>query len=158
MIPTKHLFFGLILALILFLIFPQIGLIGFFIIIVSTVLIDIDHYLYYVYKKKDLNLKKAYLWFFENCKKYCSLSKEQKNKYYTGFCFLHGIEILIILFFLGRFFSVYFYYILIGFSFHLFLDIMDQIIQKIRIDRLSIIYDFLKFKKLKLIQEIKNGQ
>ncbi len=158
MIPRQHLFFGLIFVLILFFIFPQIGWIEFFIIIASTILIDFDHYVYYVYKKKNLNLKKAYYWFFENCKKYCSLSREQKNKYYTGFCFLHGVEILVILFFLGKFFSVYFYYILIGFSFHLFLDIVYQIYSKERVDKFSLIYDFFKFKKLKLMQEIKNGQ
>ena len=158
MIPTKHFYFGLILALILFFIFPQIGLIEFFIIIASTVLIDVDHYLYYVYKKKDWNLKKAYHWFYKNCKKYASLSEEQKNQYYGGFCFLHGIEILIILFLLGRFFSVYFYYMLIGFAFHLSLDTVHQLIQKGRVDKLSVIYDFFKFKKLKLIQDIKNGR
>jgi len=153
MYPKHHFFLGIILALILFFIFPQIGWIGFFIILTATVLIDVDHYTYYVYKKKDWNLKKAYYWSFKNGKKYLSLPREQKDKYYTGFCFLHGIEILIILFFLGKFFSVYFYYILIGFSFHLFLDIIDQIIINKRIDKLSVIHDFFKFKKLKLIQE-----
>ena len=151
--PIKHFLLGIILALILFFIFPQITWIEFFLIFASTVLIDVDHYTYYVYKKKDWNLKKAFSWYLKNGKKYLSMSREQKDTYYTGFCFLHGIEILAILFLLGKFFSIYFYYILIGFIFHMFLDTIDQIILKKRIDKLSIIYDFLNFRKLKLIQE-----
>jgi hypothetical protein len=153
MLPKQHLFFGVIFASILFFIFPQIGLIEFFIIVASTVLIDIDHYTYYVYKKKDLDLKRAYNWFFKDSEKYSSLSREQKDKYYTGFCFLHGFEILIVLFLLGRSISAYFYYVLIGFAFHMVLDVIAQIKIGKRIDKLSIIYDFLKFKKLKLLQD-----
>ncbi|MBA7700024.1 hypothetical protein ES703_108730 [subsurface metagenome] len=151
MLPMHHLFSGIIFSLILLFLFPQIGLIGFLIIMLSTVLIDVDHYLYYVYKKKDWSLKHAYNWFIKNKKKFLSLSRKQRNKFYTGFFFLHGIEILLILFLLGKFLSIYFYYILIGVSFHLFLDIIYQRKIHDRLDRISIIYDFLKFKKLRFI-------
>tara|TARA_Y100000034_G_scaffold97007_1_gene118337 strand:- start:814 stop:1245 length:432 start_codon:yes stop_codon:yes gene_type:complete len=139
---------GLIFALILLVIFPQIGLIGFLLISFSTVLIDVDHYIYYIYKKKDWNLKNAHSWFIENTKKFHSLSRTQRNKVYGGFCFLHGTEILLVLL-LFTIFSKYFLFIFIGFTFHLFLDITYGRILMDRIDRISSIYDFFKFKKLK---------
>ena len=154
MYPLQHLKFGAIFSLLILFLFPQIGLTGFLIIFLSSVLIDVDHYLYYVYKKKDLSLKNAYKWCIKKRKKFLSLPRKQRNKFYTGFYFLHGIEILIVLFFLA-FLSDYFLFVFIGVLFHLFLDFIDQIVHKNRIDKLSLIYDFFKFKKLKCIE---NGQ
>ena len=151
MLPIKHLIFGIILSAILLIIFPKIGWMGFFVIILSTVLIDVDHYLYFVYKKKNLNLKNAFNWFIENGKKFYSLPKIERDKFYLGFCFLHGVEILFILFILGIFISKYFLFILVGFSFHLFLDVIYSISQRKRITKVSLVHDFLKFKKLKLM-------
>ena len=62
MYPTQHLLLGIIFSLVLLFLFPQIGFLGASIIILSTVLIDVDHYVYYVYKKKDLSLKNSYNW------------------------------------------------------------------------------------------------
>ena len=152
MLPIKHLIFGTIFSTIFLLIFPQIGFLGFFIIILSTVLIDLDHYLYYVYKKKDWNIKNAYNWVLETGKKFYSLSKIERDKFYMGIYLLHGVEILCILFTLGIFISKYFLFIFIGFSFHLFLDVIYQIMRKKRITKVSLVNDFLKSKKLKLIE------
>ncbi len=150
--PPQHLFLGMIFSLGLLFLFPQIGLIGFLIVLVSSVLIDIDHYLYYIYKKKDLSLKNAYRWFIKNEKKFLSLPRKQRNKFYGGFYFLHGIEIIIILFFLGLF-SKYFLFIFVGFSFHLLLDISYGIKYHDKIDKFSLVYDFIKFKRLRFIEE-----
>ena len=152
--PPQHLFLGMIFSLGLFFIFPQIGLIGFLIILVSAVLIDVDHYLYYVYKKKDLSLKNAYKWFIDNEKRFFSLPRKQRNELYGGFYFLHGIEVLIILFFLSLFLK-YFLFIFIGFSFHLFLDIVYEIKYHYRIDKFSLVYDFIKLKRLKFIEDLR---
>lgn len=151
MYPTQHIFLGIIFSSILLFIFPQIGLLGFLIILSSTILIDVDHYIYYVYKKKDWSLKKAYNWFIKNQKKFFSLSRKQRNKFYTGFCFLHGIEVLLILFLLS-FISKYFLFIFMGCAFHLFLDLIHQTTYFDRLDRISLIYDFLKFRKLRFIE------
>jgi len=151
--PTHHLFLGVLFALFLISLFPQIGWIGFLMIVLSTVLIDVDHYLYYVYKRKNYNLKNAYEWYIQNRKKLHLLSRKQRNKVYPGFFFLHGIEILFILSLLWGFVSEYFFFIFIGFAFHLLLDIVDQTTCWDRIDRVSLIYDFLKFKKLKKIKK-----
>ena len=146
--PSKHFIFGLIFAGFLYFIFPKINFIGFLIIIFSTFLIDVDHYLYYVYKKKDLSLKNAYKWFVANKKKFLSLPWKQRNKFQTGFCFLHGIEVLFILLILWIFISKYFLFVFTGFAFHLLLDSIHQTTYWDRISKVSLVYDYLKFKKL----------
>ncbi|MFQ5531376.1 MAG: hypothetical protein ACE5ES_02045 [Candidatus Nanoarchaeia archaeon] len=150
--PSRHFIFGLIFSIIIFYLFPQITLTEFFIIFFASFLIDIDHYIFYVFKKKDISLKNAYKWYITNSKKVFSLEKKQRNKYYNGFYFLHGVEVLLILLLL-TFLSNYFFFIFIGFLFHLLLDYIEEIKYHDRIDKFSVVNDFLKFKKLKLIDE-----
>ena len=152
MLPKSHILLGFIFSLILFIIFPKIGIIGFVIIFFSSFLIDVDHYIYYVFKKRDLSLKNAYSWFIQKRKKYLALSRKKRNEVYLKIHFLHGIEPLLILFVLGFYVSEYFFYILIGFAFHLFLDITHQRKFHDRLDRISLIYDFIKFRKLRFIR------
>jgi len=152
MYPLQHLIFTGIFASGLFFLFPQMGFIGFLIITVSGVLIDVDHYLYYVYKRKNLSLTDSYRWYLKNEKKFLSLPREKRGEFYEGFFFLHGIEILVLLI-IFMFFSKYFLFVFTGFIFHLFLDIFYQRKRKDRIDRISFVNDFFKFKKLKFIGE-----
>ena len=150
MYPKQHFFSGMIFALFLLIIFPQIKLIGFFIIVLSTVLFDVDHYLYYVYKKKDFSLRNAYNWFDKEMIQCRSISREQRNNSYACFPFLHGIEILVISFLLV-FTSKYFLFIFAGLSLHLLIDIVYQTTYWDRMDKISVLYDFFKFKKLNYI-------
>jgi len=126
MYPLQHLFLGAYFAMFLFLFFPPIGFTGFLIIFLSSVLIDVDHYLFYVYKKKDFNLRTAYGWYIKMGKRFRSLPSEKMEKSCYAFCFFHGVEILII-FLILSFFSKYFLYISIGFAFHLILDIISEL-------------------------------
>ena len=151
MFPKTHIILGIIFSLILIYFF-NFSLLAGIIVFLSSVLIDVDHYLYYVYKKKDLNLKKAYNYFIGKIKKLKKLPEREKRKTYTSFCFLHGFEIMFILSLLGFFFSFYFYYIILGFLFHLIFDYIDQIKNHKRFDRISLIYDFIKFRKLRYLE------
>lgn len=124
MLPKTHIVLGLIFSLGLLFIFPEIGLLGFFVIWISSVLIDIDHYLFYVFLKKDWNLNNSFKWFIRKSKKFENLSKKEKKQFISPApCFLHGIEMILILAFLS-FFHKIFLYILIGFLFHQFLDLI----------------------------------
>ena len=154
MLPHKHLILGIILASVIFLVYPSIGIINFLIIILSSVLVDIDHYFYYVYKKKKINPLKAYKWYTTHRKKCLSLSKEQKAQVHFGTYFLHGIEILILLFLLGFFVSDIFYFILIGFTFHLLSDLSLEIVCFNEFNKISVIYAFLKSKGLTFIDDL----
>ncbi len=149
MYPLQHLIFGTFFSAVLLLLFSNIGAIGFLLILTSSVLIDIDHCIYYVYKKKDWNLRNAYKYFVENERRMLSLPRKRRSDYYSGFILLHGFEVILILVFLGLVISNLFLFISVGFSFHLFLDFVYDRKYHDRIDRLSIIYDYFKFKKLR---------
>lgn len=152
MFPQKHLFFGTIFSLVLFFLFPSIGWLGFLTIFASTVLIDVDHYIWYVFKKKDLNLKNSYKWFVNYHKKILVLPRKQRNKVTNGcICFLHGIEVLLILFLLG-FLYKFFFYVFAGFVFHLVLDVIYQYSYIDRIEKVSIVWDILRGKGLRVLE------
>ena len=144
MLPKYHLLLGFLFALFLFLIFHFIGLFGFFIIFASSVLIDIDAYLNYIFTKKDFSLRNAIKYLSEKRRKVINLSKEKKTKIQSMIRVFHGVEVLLILFILGIFISKNFLFIFIGFSFHLFLDILEQIYYGFRIAKISLVYDFIK--------------
>ena len=124
MLPKWHILFGFIFSFIIFIYF-DLTLVSFLIIFLSSVLIDVDHYLYYVYKKKDLSLKRAYKWFLKLEKKINSFPIKKRRDYWLAFCILHSIELISILLFLGIIFNLNFLrFIAIGFLFHISLDII----------------------------------
>ena len=78
--PKHHVLLGFIFSIIIFLIFPSIGILGFLLIFLSSFLVDVDHYLYYVYKNRKLSLRKAYMWHIRKRKKWYVLSRKKRNK------------------------------------------------------------------------------
>lgn len=152
MLPKYHIFFGFLLSLALMLFLPNITLIEGGIVFLSSFLIDVDHYLYYTFNKKNVNPKKAINYFFEIRKRLFNMNPKERNKIYSCFCFLHGIEVLILLFVAGIFISKYFLLIFIGFTLHLCLDLYEEINLGLRLDKISLIYDWFKFKKLKHLE------
>lgn len=152
MLPKYHIALGFFFSFVLFLIFPNIGLIGAGIIFLSSFLIDIDHYIYYIIKERKTSLKKAIHHFLEKRRKLSNMTIERRNEFYSGFCFLHGMEILIILILASTFISESFMFVFIGFALHLFLDLIEEIYKGLRIDKISVIYDWIKYKKLKYLK------
>lgn len=150
--PISHLIFGTIFAFFLYLIAPHIGILEALLILSASVLIDIDHYFYYLYKEKEYNLWKLYLKLINKQKKFRQLSAEEREKYYSGFFIFHGIEVLAILFLISYFFPLAIY-IFIGFAFHLLLDYLHQTLFFRRVDKVSLIRDFYKFKKLQRFKD-----
>jgi hypothetical protein len=150
-----HLLLGVIFAVLLYLLFsPLISLFGLLIIFLSSFLIDVDHYLYYVCKKGDFSLIRAYSWYMKNARKFCFMSKEKRKQFYLGFYIFHGIEPLIILFFLGFYISQFFTFILIGFLLHLSTDLISEIIFRQKIDKVSVIQNLLLTGKLTNLEEV----
>jgi len=148
MLPKYHIFLGFIFILFLYFFFPQISLLGLVIIFISSILIDIDHYLYYIFKKKDLNPYNAYVWHIKEWKRINKLPRKQRKTLYTGFYLFHGIELLIILLLLGIYINYFFIFIFIGFSFHLITDIIHEIYFKETIDKISLIWSYFRWKKI----------
>ena len=121
MYPRWHILFGLIFSIAVYLLFP-ITLLQASIIFLSSILIDIDHYLFYVKRKKDFSLPKAYRW-------HIHLGKIKANKKKSAMMFMHTIEFLILIAILSYFFNI-FIYILIGLLFHMILDMLHHLQSK----------------------------
>jgi len=89
-------------------------------IFVGGVLIDWDHYVYYIFQKKDINIIRSYRYFR-------SLRGLKKlAEYKKVFRFFHTIEFLIVIVILS-FYSEIFFLILIGILTHYILDVINEI-------------------------------
>jgi len=148
MFVSRHLFFGIILSALLFILFPSLGFLPILIVFLSSVLIDTDHYLYYIFIKKDLSLKNAYLWYMQRWKHFNASPMSERKKCYAGFFMFHGIEWLVILFLMWNYVSPCFLYVFMGFLFHFCLDTPDEIIKKGTVDKISLIWNYYRFRKL----------
>jgi hypothetical protein len=125
MLPKTHIIIGFLVSLVLLVLIPKITIIGATIIFLSSFLIDIDHYMYYVLKQKDHNLKKAYYWFIQTGIDFKKLSKDSQAKYKRAIMIFHGMEFWLILILLIIFVNKVFLFVLIGISIHMTLDFMD---------------------------------
>ena len=108
MLPKSHILISLLVTFILVKIFH----ISFFygvILLFSAILIDVDHYLLYVYQKNNLSLKKAYWYFYNRGIKFRKISRDKRKKYKEDILLFHNIEFLIIIFFLSWFYFPIFY-------------------------------------------------
>ncbi len=150
MLPKWHALLGFVLSLILYLIL-KIELIPVLFFFVAFIAADGDHYIYYLFKTKTFNLKKAYIKLKGIREKVLKLPRKEINKLCVGNYFLHGIEPVLILAILGYFLHYYFYFAAVGLLLHVAIDITDQRRFHDRWDRVSIIWDYFEFKKLKRI-------
>ena len=146
--PKIHLILGIIFVIILKIFLPNITWISLSIILFSSVLIDGDHYLYYILKTRNFNLIKCYKWYKKHLEETLALPMNERKKRYTGFYVLHGIEPLIVLFLLGISVSQFFMFIFIGFFIHFIVDIPSEIIIKRTVHKISLIYSYTQFRKL----------
>lgn len=112
MLPQWHAFLGIIFAFIIHTLFPGIHMFYIVLLFASSVLIDVDHYLYYAIKYKDISLKKAYNYFVNDF-------------YINPFCVvLHVIEFLFILAILSFVHNIFFF-MFIGAVFHVIVDLIS---------------------------------
>ena len=120
MLPKYHFLAGL--AVFIFLIIVGVPFFNATLFLLSSVLIDIDHYFYYVWKKKDPNLFKAYKWHIKVSRELKGMRK--RKKYKRTVLVFHGIEFLLFLLILSVFFPT-FIWIFFGSIFHLLLDLTE---------------------------------
>ncbi len=147
MLPRSHFLFGIVTSLFIYILFPTIGILNLIIFFGASILIDVDHYLYYVYKKRDWNLLSAIKWFMDYRKNSGNIGTKQEHEPYDVFFFLHGFEILILFGILGLFVSRIFYFACLGFALHLILDYIKSIMDRNRFGKFSIIWSYINYKK-----------
>src|SRR3989344_9073734 len=125
MLPKYHIVFGAIVTVAIYFIFP-ITILQSAIIFLTSFLIDVDHYLYYIFVKKDFSSKNAVKWFTEKRNIWMTLNYEQRKYYkYTPLIF-HGIEFWFIIIILAQIYNI-FYFILAGIAIHMLLDYIEFI-------------------------------
>jgi len=140
-INKKHFFMGFIFSLVVYSIFPQIGIFGAGVIFLSSFLIDFDHYIYYVLKMRDFNLRKAYFWYMKRKKIVQKIQRNKLKNFYSGIDIFHGLEWVVIFSLLGFYVFNLFYFIALGMFFHLVLDWIHHRNMPIYPRKFSIIYD-----------------
>jgi len=144
--PSWHIFLGVLFSLFLFFLFPETGVNNILLFLASTVLIDVDHYLFYIYTKKEFSLKRAYAYFIRNKQKLKEFGRGSSYGLPSILCIFHGFEILVIVFALSFIFKPM-YFVFVGCSFHLFLDLIEQAVYSNRLQKISVVNDFLNYKK-----------
>lgn len=146
--PKIHLIIGIIFVILLKLFFPNLTWISLSIILFSSVLIDGDHYFYYILRTKNFNLIKCYTWYKKHLEETLALPMSERKKRYTGFYIFHGIEPLIVLFLLGIFISQFFIFVFIGFFLHFIVDVPHEYYIKRTLHKISLIYSYTQFERL----------
>ena len=129
-----HITLGIIISILLY---PVYGA-NVLIIFISNLLIDADHYLWYIFRMKSLNLFKAFK-FYKN--------RTLRLKYRNILHVFHTIEFLILIIVLSFYFEIFFL-ILIGIVIHLILDIIDLLMIRQCIDLR--VWSFLEFFIIKI--------
>lgn len=146
MYPRWHIIVGLLVAELIFLVFPSIGVPGFLAIFFSSFLMDIDHYVYYIARKKSLCFSGSLKWFSDINEVSKRVPKKDRKHFYSGIYFLHGTEALVILIVL-TFFNKLFFYVFLGFIVHQILDLVELIILKESPDKIiSFFYSLYRTK------------
>lgn len=117
MLPKWHIFIGLIFSLIL-LYFFKLSITFIILVFLSSILIDVDHYLFYLKKYKNFSLKKAYFW-------HKNLPRNHKPIMHI----FHTIEFHIFVLALSFLFFPFFF-VLIGMLFHSIIDLLEMLVIK----------------------------
>lgn len=150
MLPKTHALIGFLFSVFLYFAF-RLTYIQVLIVFLASFLIDFDHYMYYVYKKRNFSPTKAYGWFMISRKKFNSLSNKEKKKHRVGFYLFHGLEWILLFLLMGYFLYSLFYFVAIGMFLHLILDWIMIIKEKSRMHKILVLYDYFNKDKLNKI-------
>lgn len=117
MLPKWHILFGAIFSLFLYF-FLGMSFVNSSIVFLASVLIDFDHCIFYFFRTKDFNLKRAYFWHKNLPKNHKPLTQ-----------IFHVIEFLLLIFILS-FFYEFFLFVFIGLIFHSIVDLAEMLNRK----------------------------
>lgn len=145
MMPKWHVLYSFVLAYLLVYFF-HISLLSGSLVFLSAVFIDLDHYLRFLFKEKKVHPRKFWNWSVKRKKEWEKI--EDKNLYKYPIFVFHGFESLLILIILS-FFNIFFFWIFIGFAFHLFLDLLNLVYREEKLHKLSQIHTWQTNKKKK---------
>jgi len=150
MLPHRHIVYGFLAALALYLIFPAIGLLEFSLIFLASFLVDVDHYMSYVWKTGNPSLPKAYRYLVKKRQDFINLSFKQRKQYLKAYkrniFIFHGMEFILFLIILSLFYPLIFW-VIIGVTIHLLIDFHELMGLKINLlSKMSQIYVYFDNK------------
>ena len=125
MLPKYHLFIGFIASILIYFLF-NITLFQTAIVFISSLLIDIDHYLLYIFRKKDFSLINSIKYFKERRKRWLLMKPEKRKHHKRAIFIFHGIEFWLLLVIISIYFNLI-WFVLLGILIHIFLDYLDII-------------------------------
>lgn len=147
--PKQHLVLGILFSILIFLFFQHIGWLAILIIILSNFLVDVDHYIYFVFKEKKISLRESYWWYIKRAEKFNKLSAKKSKEYQKLPFIFHGFEFWIILF-CGSFFFPILSWVLFGVMVHMISDISGLAYKGSSVSpKVSTLFTFIKNKKKK---------
>lgn len=126
--PKWHILYSYIFILLLYK-FTSLNLFAIIVIFLAAIFIDLDHAARYSLITKNINPIKFLKWSTKRKEEWENLINEEKSKYKKPHFIFHGVEFLLIIVFFS-FLHKFFLWILIGVSFHLFLDLIFLIYKK----------------------------
>jgi len=128
MYPKTHIISGAIFTMLLALT-GNFSFLALLIIFASSFLIDVDHWFIYVKRTGDISVKNSYDWFIALKKRRkAALKRDPKAKLPKLLCIFHTIELFIAIIIISIY-SPFFYWVLIGISFHLLLDFISELME-----------------------------
>jgi len=122
MLPKWHILIGFVFSYLLAHFF-NISLLSALLIFSSSVLIDVDHYIHYIYKKRDISLINAYFW-------HKGLPKHHKKILHI----FHTLEFHILVFLISFFWRPLIF-IFLGLLLHSVSDLIDLFLGKMKFFR-----------------------
>jgi hypothetical protein len=147
--PKHHAFWGFVGALILINYFNVTDFNALIFWISSWFLIDLDHAVRFTLLKRSVNPFRFLVNSVKEKKKIISSVKSGKRDFAYPFFMFHSVEVVVVIFILGNYFSVLFY-VALGFLFHLIYDWFN--LAKAGLDvfsKVSIIYLIIRNKNKK---------
>lgn len=142
MLPRWHILLGGIVSLVIWLVFPSIGMYAW-VVFLSSFLIDVDHYMEYVVRQKDISLINALRYYHYKLKYFKKLHRRHWKKYKEHYIIFHTIESWIVLAFLGMINPI-FWFVLLGFGIHMFFDYIAMLSYRvILVSKISLIATYV---------------
>jgi len=120
MSPKWHFLIGIIASAALA-IFSNFSFFQISLFFLSSIVIDVDHYIWFALKTKDYNFFNAVKWCSKNRDIAHSLSKQKRNEYGWGVFIFHSLFLVIILLLLSKIYPIFFF-IALGTILHLITD------------------------------------
>src|SRR3989344_6259660 len=151
MTPKWHFLTGIVAGLLSYFYF-DVSVFYSVVLFLSCFLIDVDHYLFYAFYKKDFSFFSARRWCFYHMMKHKASTYGVRRKSRYPFFIFHGLEVIVPLYFISFIYPVLFF-VFLGFFIHWVEDIIMDLIYPGGTNKFSIvlaIWDFIDKKGVEI--------